>query len=275
LFAKLPEKFIGNWIDAKSNDWTYGFFEDFAVYQSDFWEYQSIETGKDGRATVQLKKGQEQAVLTLVSKKDSSIQVRSGKGKTVRFSRMDKSLPSFSKKDTIRFAKPTFRKDSVTIVGYYRNLDKIPAQFANRLNRSPFNVGVPSFQLDKSQDYLADIDSMGRFRITFPVMNMQELFVDWGRIGLSMVVESGDQIFLFADMLDYLPQTSDSSYEMYKRRPKQLLFMGDNARLNNELIQYMDLWKSFGTTNRDEKSDMTFLKAEESVYLQKLEHLND
>lgn len=275
LFAKLPEKFIGNWIDAKSSEWTYGFFEDFAVYQSDFWEYQSIETGKDGRTTVQLKKGQEQAVLTLVSKKDSSIQVRSGNGKTVRFSRVEKSLPSFSKKDMTSFAKPTFRKDSVTIVGYYRNLDKIPAQFANRLNRSPFNVGVPSFQLDKSQDYLADIDSIGRFRITFPVMNMQELFVDWGRIGLSMVVESGDQIFLFADMLDYLPQTSDSSYEMYISRPKQLLFMGDNARLNNELFQYKNLWKSFGTINRKEKSDMTFLRAQDTVYLQKLEDLND
>jgi len=274
LFAKLPEKFIGNWIDAKSNDWTYGFFEDFAVYKSDFWEYQSIESSKDGRTTVQLKKGQEQAVLILISKKDSSIQVRSDKGKTTRFIRMEKSYPSFPKKDMTSFAKPTFRKDSVTIVGYYRNLDRIPAQFADRLNRSPFNVGVPSFYLDEEQDYLADMDSMGRFRIKFPVINMQELFVDWGRISLGMVVESGDRIFLFADMLDYLPQKSDSSYVMYINRPKQLLFMGDNARLNNELFQYKDLWKSYGEINRNEKNDMTFLRAQESVYLQKLGNLN-
>jgi len=274
MFAQLPEKFIGNWIDAKSNDWTYGFFEDFAVYQSDFWEYQSIETAKDGSTTVRLKKGQELQVLRLMPKKDNSIQVRSGKGKGLSFVRMDKSYPNYPQKDLTPFAKPTFRKDSVTLVGYYRNLNKIPAQFANRLNRSPFQVTIPSFYLDKSQEYLADIDSMGRFKITFPVMNMQELLVDWSRAGMLTVVEPGDHLFLFADMKDFIPLQTDSSMEGYRRRPKQVLFMGENARLNNELFQYKNLWKNSGTLNRNEKNDLTFLKEQESAYSQKLNDLN-
>lgn len=272
-FAQLPEKFIGNWIDAKSNDWTYGFFENFAVYQSDFWEYQSIKPNKDGSITVQIKKAQELQLLTLNSKKDNSIQIRSGKGKVMRFNRMEKILPNYPQKDVTPFAKPTFRKDSVTIVGYYRNLDKIPAQFANRLNRSPFQVSVPNFYLGEAQDCLADIDSMGRFRIAFPVMNMQEMFVDWTRLGLTMTVEAGDELFLFVDMMDFIPLQSDSSMEGYKNRPKQVLFMGDNARLNNEIFQYKGFWKNFGTLNRQEKDDMTFLRDQESAYSQRMNDL--
>lgn len=272
-FAQLPEKFIGNWIDAKSNDWTYGFFEHFAVYQNDFWAYESIKANKDGSITVQLKKAQELQILTLNSKKDNSIQIRSGKGKTMRFDRMGKSYPNYPHKDLTPFDKPTFRKDSVIVVGYFRNLDKIPAQFANRFNRSPFQVSVPNFYLDQAQDYLADIDSMGRFRIAFPVMNMQELFVDWARLGLTMTVEAGDRIFLFVDMMDYIPLQRDSSMEGYKNRPKQVLFMGDNARLNNELYQYKGFWKNFGTLNRQEKDDMTFLRNQESAYLQRMNDL--
>lgn len=274
LFAKMPEKFIGNWIDSKTNDWTYGFFEEFAVYQNDFWEYQTIEIGKGGSTTVQLKKGKELQILTLNSKKENSIQIRSGKGKTLRFDRMEKILPNYPQKDVTPFAKPTFRKDSVTIIGYYRNLDKIPAKFAQRLNRSPFKVNVPSFYLDKEQEYLADIDSMGRFKLTFPVMNMQELFVDWSRVSLLMPVEGGDRIFLFVDMMDFIPLQSDSSMEGYKNRAKQVLFMGDNARLNNELFKYKNLWKSYGTKNRDEKNDLVFLRDQESAYSQKLNELN-
>ena len=236
--SQLPEKYIGNWINANTNNWDYGFFEKFAIYKSDFWDYKTSQTLKNGDVNLTLAKGKQRVQLLLQSGKDNRITIQSAKGNAVSYSKMDKVYPVYPQKDESEFAKPTFRKDLATIIGYYRNMDKIPAQFADRLKKNPFKVSSSDFISDKQQDYLADFDSLGRFKLTFPIMNAQELYVDWSRSHLHMLLEAGNTIALFVDLTDYIPQESDKSKEGYWNRPKQALFMGDNARLNNELTTY-------------------------------------
>ena len=47
--ASHPEiyAFAGCWINQATGDWRIGFFEDFAVYQCQFWDYESINTQKE------------------------------------------------------------------------------------------------------------------------------------------------------------------------------------------------------------------------------------
>ena len=54
--ASRPEiyAFAGCWINQATGDWRIGFFEDFAVYQCQFWDYESISIQKN-RTTIILK----------------------------------------------------------------------------------------------------------------------------------------------------------------------------------------------------------------------------
>jgi len=55
LNAQIPEALIGNWINEKTNEWEYGFFEEFAIYKNDFWQYESIKL-KGNKTTLMLDK---------------------------------------------------------------------------------------------------------------------------------------------------------------------------------------------------------------------------
>jgi thiol-disulfide isomerase/thioredoxin len=272
--SQIPEKFIGNWINLSTNHWEYGFFEKFAMYKSDFWDYKTVQPLKNGDVNLTLAKGKQTVQLLLQSGKDNRITIQSAKGNAVLYTKMDKIYPAYPQKNETAFAKPTFRKDSATIIGYYRNRDKIPAQFADRLKKSTFMVSAPDFISGKEQSYLADFDSLGRFKLTFPIMNAQELYVDWRGLQLHMSLEAGNTIALFVDLADYIPLEADKSREGYENRPKQVLFMGDNARFNNELTTYKPS-SIYTDRNKSEKlSDMAYLLYCDSVSKKRMEVLN-
>ena len=270
----ILEKFIGNWINSQTSNWEYGFFEKFAIYQNDFWDYKTIQADKKGNANLTLLKGKETLQLLLKEDKDNQLTVQQVNGKAILYNKMGKVYPSYPQKDETTFAKPTFRHDSVTIIGYYRNLNTIPAQFANRLSKNPFRVSVQNFVTDKQLDYVAAFDSLGRFRITFPLMNMQELFGDWNRINLHMLLEAGNTIFLYVDLADYIPLDDDKSMEGFLKRPKHVLFMGDNARTNNELFTYKAPSLYIDKKKSDKLSDMGYLSYCDSVYKERIADLN-
>ena len=238
LNAQIPETVVGNWINPNTGHWEYGFFEQFAIYQNDFWEYESVVSDKKGNTTLVLRKGKEKVSLTLQMKKNHALKLQRGKEKAVSFVKMDKIYPDYPQKDLTTFQKPNFKSDSITIIGYYRNREKVPEQFVKRLVDGPFRVSASNFISENEDDYFADIDSIGRFKVTIPAFSMRELYVDWQRMQIHLFLDAGDTLLLFADMTDFIPLEKDGSMEGYIERPKQLLFMGDNARLNNEWVTY-------------------------------------
>ena len=272
--SQLPDKFIGNWINSNTNSWDYGFFEKFVLYKSDFWDYKTVQTRKNGDVNLTLTKGKQTVQLLLKSGKENRITIQSAKGNAVSYSKMDKVYPAYPQKDETAFAKPTFHKDSAIIIGYYRNMDKIPAQFADRLKKSIFMVTAPDFISGKEQDYLADLDSLGRFKLTFPIMNAQELYVNGGSLQLHMSLEAGNTIALFVDLVDFIPLEADKSMEGYLNRPKQALFMGDNARLNNELTTYKPSSIYIDRNKAEKLTDMDYLSYCDSVYKKRTDVLN-
>ena len=135
-------------------------------------------------------------------------------------------------------------------------------------------VTAPDFISGKEQDYLADLDSLGRFKLTFPIMNAQELYVDWRGVQLHMSLEAGNTIALFVDLADYIPLEADKSREGYENRPKQALFMGDNARLNNELTTYKPSSIYIDRNKAEKLTDMDYLSYCDSVYKKRTDVLN-
>jgi thiol-disulfide isomerase/thioredoxin len=272
---QIPASLTGNWINDKTNTWDYGFFENFAIYNCDFWEYHSIKNQKE-KTFVVLAQNEHTVSLEIIQKNDSTLTIRNGKQKGINYTLMAKRYPDYKTKDAKMFPEPTFRQDSATITGYYRNFDKVPDHF-KQYGKNIFEVAVPCFTSSQEVKYTAYIDSTGRFSITFPVMNTQEAYTDWGRLSKQLVVEPGDQLFLFADMADLLPREEDPSWEAYRNRDKQILCMGKNARVNNELLQYKDPGISVDRKAEMEKgiSDMEYLNLCEENYNKRMQYLND
>ncbi|MDR2843229.1 MAG: TlpA family protein disulfide reductase [Candidatus Symbiothrix sp.] len=277
--AQLPTSLTGNWINQENNAWEYSFFEKFAIYDGKFWNY-SVLKNKDKKATIALQQGEETLLLEINQKNDSLLTIKNGKQKSKKYILMHNCYPTYTVKDNTTFPQPDFHPDSAYITGYYHNfdrLDNLPDFLKQQFASAYFNVSVPNFITDEEDEYTAPIDSLGRFFITIPTMDTQEVWVDWERLNKMAILEPGDQLFLFADMKDLLPHESDKSRENYRKRNKQILWMGNNARINNELVQYNSpqLYVDREAEVKKNISDMEYLQICENVYQQQMHYLND
>lgn len=66
----LPENLLGNWINTSNQEWEYGFFENFAIYRSDFWDYKTIER-RGKYLCIVLENGGQEVDLSIRQKKET------------------------------------------------------------------------------------------------------------------------------------------------------------------------------------------------------------
>ena len=104
----------------------------------------------------------------------------------------DKYLPDYPVADTTPFVDNGYQTDSVTLIGYLRNLP----------STRPFEVDVPDMITNNEEEYTTEIDSLGRFTLRFPVLNSHNVFIDWGRTTICTSVEPGETYFLYVDFAD-------------------------------------------------------------------------
>lgn len=245
-------KLLGNWAEKESNNWKLGFFEEFAIYNSDFWEYESfIIKGEKGK--VVLKKGEEQLALKLQFKTDSICKISLNDAPAQYFLRCNKTLPAYSTKDTIAFKDTKFKYlDTVTIRGYLRS---------NPLD-NPFSVGFTNPLNGEREKFYGDVDTLGRFTIRFPLYNTSQLYLDWGRMMKVDVAEPGESYFVF-----------------YNFNSKQHLIMGDNERLHNEMAGYDPYQIPFGTNEDYQKikalPNMEYLEFQKDYLQECYKHLEN
>jgi len=275
LHAQIPEALIGAWINEKTNEWEYGFFEAFAIYENDFWDYESIKQ-KGNKTKLALKKGEQTVLLDIETGKNKSVlRIKNGKNKAQPYIMAGTILPDYPAKDDTPFATPTFTQDSVTIKGYYRHFDQIPENFKQFFGVAAIIISIPDFVTEKDSEHITDIDSLGRFAITVPTVNAQEAYLDWGRLSKMVILEPGSDLFLFADMNDILPIEGESR-ESHRERPKQIIFMGKNARINNELLKFNVKWHINTSDDSVKKlSHLDFLKLSKEALDKDMQYLNE
>lgn len=236
--------------DEATNDWLIGLFDEYAVYHCEFWDYAEVAKDhivltKDGkRKNVKLRKN---ATIIDGEKFKTSLL-------TTQF------LPDYPTKDTrIDFIDNGYNaKDSVTIVGWLKNMPE------EARDMGMFNVEVRDVITNSGEETYAPIDSLGRFTLKMPLLNTSQVFVDWSRSNLSTVLEPGKTYFFFHDF-----------------KTGQKLWMGNDVRLQNELLAYpyleteiyipreewgkMDVWEFKLKT--DSAYTMAMAKLEETVRL--------
>ncbi len=194
--------------DEATGEWLIGLFDDYAIYDCDYWDYAEAE--KDH--VVLTKNGQRKEIRI----KKNTITIDGRKHKTSVLTA--RSLPDYPSKDETAWPSGIpAEEDSVTLrvcVNTYRE----KAEFVTFINRM-FN--------DKQVKELTSVDALGRFEVRMPVVGpaVMGIFSDSQHplehtLWRLLAVEGGDTL------LFYIDDKNDRTYVMG----------GKFARFNNELI---------------------------------------
>lgn len=202
--------FNSNWRNEESGDWEIGLYEDCAVYDSRLWRY---KVRKDKK--VVLTDGNEDVTVTLGKEKDDKRSIAIN-GRKMLCSRItSKFLPDYPTPDETPFNTELAESEAV-INGWLKDW---PAELLNV--GKDFEVDVYNVLTHSENTYSAKIDSFGRFQIRLPLTGAQEMYLDRKRSPVATVLEPGETYFLLID-----------------KKAGCTLFMGKNARLQNELLAH-------------------------------------
>ena len=110
--------------------------------------------------------------------------------------------------------------DSVTIIGWLKDLPERAWK-----QGSEFEVSIDNIFTDDQQKFYAKMDSLGRFSLRMPLANTSQAYLDLRRTSAGTILEPGKTYFFLNDFTT-----------------GQQLFMGEDARVQNELLAYPDTW---------------------------------
>jgi len=199
----------GNWTDRLTGEWTYGFYDDFAIVDRDFWEYESVAV-TPSRADITLKRDGESRKITLLRDGAADSLCRSKRGlfrKTplVRAT----SYVEATKRDDRPIEDIPLSMDSVEIVGYIPDAES-GSSLVFEINNIVHND-------DTFQGVVAKTGPDGRFRAKIPCVGFSNILVKGKGIYGGIKCVPGEKIMLTFD-----------------KQSKRFLMMGDYARLCNE-----------------------------------------
>ena len=207
------------WRNEATGDWLIGFTKQHIIYNNKVWDIVDQTVKKDAY-TLTLNDG---TTVRIGKIKNGLRQIAIGKNKAIACSPIrGAALPDYPTKDQrTGFVDNGYNpKDSVTIIGWLKDMPE-----EARRQGGDFNVSVKNFLVDEEETAYAKMDSLGRFTLKMPLLNSSEVFIDWDRSHQSSVLEPGKTYFFLSDFMT-----------------GQTLWMGDDVRVQNELIAYPHAW---------------------------------
>lgn len=207
------------WRNAKTGEWLIGFAENHVIYDCRTWKVLSSSEKKD-KHEFSIAEGKDTLLVTVNKQKKGLRKVRIGKNKPIVCEVITTPyLPDYPSRDERTcFKDNDYRSgDSVTVVGWIKNM---PPEMQSQGGKY-VDVAIMNFVTETEEEFNAPLDSEGRFKITVPVLNTTQVYVDWGRSNINTVIEPGE-----------------TYYFLYDVKTGQRLVMGKDARLQNELWAY-------------------------------------
>ncbi len=226
----LPEDITNTyWRNESTGDWMIGITPNHVIYKNKVWDIVS-QTEKKDAYTLTINDG---TIIKVGKMKKGQRIITIGKEKPATCSPIvTAALPDYPTKDLRKgFVDNGYRtNDSVTIIGWMKDM---PQQAWER--GKEFSVGIENIFSDKEESSYAKMDSLGRFTLKMPILNSSQVFLDWGRTSKSTVLEPGKTYFL-----------------LYDFTAGQMLWMGDDVRLQNELLAHPHDWNSDRIADEEE-----------------------
>ena len=207
------------WRNEATGDWLIGFTANHVVYDNKVWDIVS-QTEKKNAYSLVLAGG---LTIKVDKLKKGKRNITIGNGKPVSCSPITKAtLPDYPTKDLrTGFVDNGYKaNDSVTIIGWLKDMPERAWK-----QSSEFEVSIDNIFTDDQQKFYAKMDSLGRFSLRIPLVNTSQAYLDLRRTSAGTILEPGKTYFFLNDFTT-----------------GQRLFMGDDARVQNELLAYPDTW---------------------------------
>ena len=208
------------WRNETTGDWMIGFTSRHVIFDSKVWDIVKQEEKKDAY-TLTLENGK---IVKVGKMKKGKRTITIDSEKPITCSPITgTALPEYPTKDLrTGFVDNGYNAtDSVTIIGWLKDM---PEEAWKRKGRE-FNVEFMNIINVKQESAYTAMDSLGRFTLRMPLLNTSQVFLDWGRTTKSTVLEPGKTYFFLNDF-----------------KTGQTLWMGDDVRLQNELLAYPHDW---------------------------------
>ena len=208
------------WRNTKTGEWLIGFAENHVIYDCRTWKVLSNSEKKD-KHEFSIAEGKDTLLVTVNKQKKGLRKVRIGKNKPIVCEVITTPyLPDYPSRDERTCFKDNdyLSGDSVTVVGWIKNMTP---EMQNEGGGKYVDVAIMNFVTATEDIFNAPLDSEGRFKITVPVLNTTQVYVDWGRSNINTVIEPGE-----------------TYYFLYDVKTGQRLVVGKDARLQNELWAY-------------------------------------
>ena len=226
----LPEDITNTyWRNESTGDWLIGITPNHVIYKNKVWDIVS-QTEKKDAYTLTIN---DSTIIKVGKMKKGQRIITIGKEKPATCSPIvTAALPDYPTKDLRKgFVDNGYRtNDSVTIIGWVKDM---PKQAWER--GKEFSVGIENIFSDKEESSYAKMDSLGRFTLKMPILNSSQVFLDWGRTSKSTVLEPGKTYFLLYDFM-----------------AGQMLWMGDDVRVQNELLAHPHDWNEDRIADKEE-----------------------
>ena len=254
--TKAKNLFPSCWRNDATGDWEIAFYDECAIYDCRFWNYKQ-RTDKGGKYVLVLESNGEELTVTVNKAKRDKRTIRIG-DKSLSCSLISSiTLPDYPTKDTrTGFADTHYQQgDSVTLVGWLRGIPEEMKKMGDE-----YSVSYQNIITDKQDKSYTKMDSLGRFTMKIPLINSSEVFFDWQRTFIRTLFEAGETYFL-----------------LYDFKSGHKLFMGNNARLQNEMLALPLAWSSYVTPYEEEKklTSDEYMKGAKAVYDDNMNELNE
>ena len=225
--------FPSYWRDAQG-DWAIAFCEECAIYDCRFWNYKQRDVNpKTGEATLILTNGDDELKVVVGKNKKGMRTIQVGNQRADYAMITDRFMPDYPTKDTrADFVDTGYKTDTITVVGWLKDMPKHFKQLKT------FELSYQNLYTDEQESAYANLDSLGRFTVKIPVLNSTEFFCDWRRCFMRTMLEPGKTYFF-----------------LYDFKEGRRYFMGNDARLQNELFKYPLDWQSISMQEGPNEED--------------------
>ena len=242
------------WRNPKTGDWVIGFTEKHVIYDNAVWDIaEQIE--HDGGYTLSISKGTEKTNVTISPMERGKRHIKVGNSRRMAITPITtNTMPDYPKRDRRQgFKDNGYRMgDSVTIVGWLKGM----TQTERSRGGGSFRVYIQNIISGEQQSFSAQMDLLGRFTLKIPLLNSSQVFLDWGRTDISTLLEPGETYFYLRDYTT-----------------GQKLFMGTDARLQNELLSHPHHWANERMEGED-RGEKEALEFWELTTREREKHLN-
>jgi thiol-disulfide isomerase/thioredoxin len=229
------------WRNDKTGEWMMGITDDNLIYDSKIWD---IIYSSDTNGVYVIKaRCEKETIAVSISKGNGDKHLITVNGMKTECSLIDdKYLPDYPEKDTTPLADNNYAEgDSVTITGWIRPEPSLLNWLREKRNNyaganGEVHARIKSIYNKKETTYNTSIDSLGRFTLRIPLENTTFFYLGYGYGYARMVAEPNETYFLMVDPI-----------------MRKTLFMGRNARLQNELNAHFIQPKTLSWLDVEEK----------------------